>query len=222
MADDDLRLDPDDERIEAILRSMSAEDLELRTPPASVWTAIEREMHAVESDGGDGGARVIPIATRRRRPGLILAAAAAVVVIVAGLAVALTSGSDAEPVEIATSSLTHIDDPGFVDAGVGASATATLLEDGDRRLVRFDAAELPAPEPDTDLELWLIGLRDSADPTIRTLGLVEDIDNPGTYVVPDDFDLAAYEAVAVDISIEPRDGDESHSGRSIIRGTIEA
>lgn len=223
MADDDLQLDAEDERIASILRSMSKDDLELRTPPASVWAGIEREMHIDETDHANDVAPVIPLSPLRRRPVMLIAAAAAVVVIVAGLAVVLTSGSDESPAEIASSTLGHLEgDPGFVDAGIGASATATVLEDGDRRLVRFDAAELPAPEPGTDLELWLIGLSDATDPTIRTLGLVEDLDNPGTYTVPDDFDLDAYDAVAVDISIEPRDGDEAHSGRSIIRGTIEA
>ena len=39
-------------------------------------------------------------------------------------------------------------------------------------------------------------------------------------MVPDDFDSSAFDTVLVDISYEPRDGDETHSGASIVRGEI--
>jgi hypothetical protein len=43
---------------------------------------------------------------------------------------------------------------------------------------------------------------------------------PGTYAVPADLDPDTYSVV--DISIEPRDGDDAHSGRSILRGQLSA
>jgi hypothetical protein len=42
----------------------------------------------------------------------------------------------------------------------------------------------------------------------------------GTFVVPADLDPDTY--TVVDISIEPRDGDEAHSGRSVLRGELQA
>ena len=70
-----------------------------------------------------------------------------------------------------------------------------------------------------DLELWLIGIDAAGELTISTLGIIEG-DADGTYEVPDDFDSSAFDTVLVDISYEPRDGDETHSGASIIRGEI--
>ena len=43
---------------------------------------------------------------------------------------------------------------------------------------------------------------------------------PGTYAVPAELDPDTYSVV--DISIEPRDGDDAHSGRSILRGQLSA
>ena len=57
---------------------------------------------------------------------------------------------------------------------------------------------------------------------MQTLGLVENPDDPGAFAVPADFDRSAYDAVAVDISIEPHDGDEAHSGMSLVRGLLTA
>ena len=44
------------------------------------------------------------------------------------------------------------------------------------------------------------------------------LDGPGTYEVPPGLDIDTHRVL--DISVEPRDGDESHSGRSILRGTL--
>lgn len=213
---DDLRPADDVADVEAILRSLTDGDLELLVPPRSVWDGIAA---AVDADQAPALAPVVDLASRRRMPILLGAAAAALVVIV-GLAVVLVT-DDADPVEVAAAALVHApDDPGFVALGDGRFADVTLLEDGDTETVRVDAADLPAPGDDNDLEIWLIGVSDGEIQIIEPLGLVEDPADPGAFTVPADFDRSAYDAVAVDISIEPHDGDEAHSGMSLVRGLL--
>lgn len=52
---------------------------------------------------------------------------------------------------------------------------------------------------------------------VQPVSLV-DPTSPGTYAVPPGLDPDVY--TVVDISIEPRDGDAAHSGRSILRGGL--
>lgn len=222
---DDLQLDEDEARIDAILRSMTDRDLDLDTPPPMVWTRIEAASVTdgpVVLDRPTPVAPVVSLDARRRRP-ILLAAAAAALVVVAGLAVVVATGGGADPVEVASAELVHVaDDPGFVELGEGRFADVTLLEDGDTEQVRVDLADLPEAGVDNDLEIWLIGIADGEIQIVQTLGLVEDAADPGVFDVPADFDRRAYDAVAVDISIEPHDGDEAHSGMSLVRGTLTA
>lgn len=140
---------------------------------------------------------------------------------IAGLAVVLVA-DDAEPVEVAAAELVHVpDDPGFVELGVGRHVDVTLIDDGGTEAVRIDGADLPATGDEGDLELWFLAFRGD-DLDIIPLGILEDPSDPGTFAVPDDFDRSAYDTIAVDISIEPRDGDEAHSGMSLVRGTLTA
>ncbi|MDW3218065.1 MAG: anti-sigma factor [Acidimicrobiales bacterium] len=213
MSDDTLHLDEADSRVDRILRSMTIDDLEFEAPPADVWAGIEAEF-----------ARTAPVApvislASRRRPALLAAAVAAALVLVAGLAVVFTG--DDGPVELAAAELSYIpNDDGFIDEGIGRTATVTLVEDGDRELVRFDAADLPTVGEGNDLEAWVIGVIGGEIQVVQPIGLVEDPSAPGTFTIPADFDRSAYDAVAVDISLEPHDGDPDHSGMSLVRGPL--
>lgn len=212
--DNDFDLSAEEAEIDAILRSMSPEDLKLETPPDSIWDGIAAAADRTL-------APVIDLRSRRRQTAARWAAAAAVVALIAGFAVVLTNGSDPVGVEVASAEL---DFPGagdgFVAAGEGRSAEVTLLADGDDEFVRFEHADLPSAADGNDLELWLIGFTDGEIEIIQTLGVVDDLTNPGSFDVPEDFDRSAYDAVAVDISIEPQDGVEAHSGESIVRGNL--
>ena len=216
---EDLRIPDEDARIEAILRSLSEEDLEFDLPPHAVWEGIAA---AVEDAPAAAVAPVIDLASRRRTP-LLLGAIAAALVVIAGLAVVLVSGDGTAPVEVAAAELLYApDDPGFVELGVDRFAEVTLLQEGSTETVRVDAADLPVTSGESDLEIWLIGVTDGEIQTVQTLGLVEDPSAPGEFTVPAEFDRTAYDAVAVDISIEPHDGNEDHSGMSLVRGVLSA
>ena len=88
---------------------------------------------------------------------------------------------------------------------------AELIADGDGFTLRVDAAAVPADGE--FLELWLI---DEGVTEPRSLGRFT---GAGEYDVPADIDPNAFPIV--DISTEPDDGDESHSGASVLRGALE-
>ncbi|MEQ8842515.1 MAG: anti-sigma factor [Acidimicrobiales bacterium] len=222
---DELALDGDETRVDAILRSMRATDLDLDTPPDSVWAGIQAATASIVITADDADAPetttapVIDMESRRRRPVFIGAVAAALAVI-AGLAIVLSMG-DAEPTELASAQLAYVEgDPAFVELGAGRSAAVTLLEESDTQIVRVDTADLPVVDDENDLELWLIGVNDGQIEVIQTLGIVADPTDPGEFTVPADFDRDAFDTVAVDVSVEPHDGDEAHSGQSIVRGPL--
>ena len=233
---DERQLSHDETRIDMILRSMSADELELDTPPDTVWAGIEA---ATVDAAPPPLAPVVELASRRRLP-VLLGAVAAALVVIAGLAVVLVSGDSNAPIEVSGDSNAPIEvsgdsnapievasaelvySPDFDDLGIGRHVDVTLLEDGDTEQVRVDAADLPDATGEGDLEIWLIGLTGGEIEIVQTLGIVQDPTDPGAFVVPADFDRTAYDAVAVDISVEPHDGDPDHSGRSLVRGVLTA
>jgi len=220
MSDDDLQLDNDEARVDALLRSMNAGDLDLQSPPDSVWAGIESSL-ATTDEPVETLAPVIDLASRRRAP-LLIGAVAAALVVIAGLALVLVSDTDSGPIEVASAELVYVpDSDAFVPLGAGRTADVTLIEEDDTESVRVDSADLPAAPEGNDLEIWLIAFAgDEAE--IVPLGIVEDPNAPGTFALPDDFDRSAYDSIAVDISVEPQDGVEAHSGMSLVRGALTA
>ena len=203
-----------DAELEAMLRDLEAADLELIEPPSEVWEGIESVARAGEDDHGT----VVSLGSRpRMRRRLAIGVAAAVVVVVAGLAALLLTRDDSGEV-VATASLAY--DPENFDAlGAQAQADAELLLDsGQHSIVIVDAA-LPSPEAGADLEVWLIRPDDAGNvASLVSLGVIDPTD-PGSLAVPAGYDPDAY--FIVDISVEPRDGDISHSGRTILRGPLQ-
>jgi len=224
MTDGNLQLDEDEARIDALLRSMTDDDLEFAAPPADLWNDIEAAVFADspsdtvgEESGESPTNNVVDITSRFRRGTAFFAAAAAAVVVVIGAIVVAASGNDSPSFEVVGDARLDWQE-GFVDEGVAVTVDATILGTGSAQAVQLSAAALP-PRAGEDLELWLIGIDAAGELTISTLGIIES-DADGTYEVPDDFDSSAFDTVLVDISYEPRDGDETHSGASIVRGEI--
>ena len=142
----------------------------------------------------------------RRRPLLLVAAAVVTGVVVGAGVVAVVQGrDDGEPVT--TVALDPL-------AGNDASGQAEVVRLGDgSRVVQF---ELDAPALDAEYyELWLID-RDVVG--MVPLGVVR----PGSQTVelPADLDLGQFPLV--DVSVEPLDGDPTHSGVSVARGELDS
>jgi anti-sigma-K factor RskA len=208
-------LDDDLLDVEVLLRSLTEDDLTApEPPPPSVWAGIERELRA------SGDLTVTSLAehrARRKGPYRMLAAAAAVVVVAGAVAVVATRGGDDTDV-VATAQLTW--DETWDPLGSDATATAELVQADDGYELVLSDARLPTGAVDADLELWLISTDAAGAITdVQPVSLV-DPTAPGTYAVPADLDPDTY--TVVDISIEPHDGDEAHSGNSILRGELQA
>lgn len=209
---DDSRRDDELAEIEAMLRQLEPHDLtDAPPPPPEVWAGIQRQL-------AGGRAEVVELAARRdRRWSWVAGVAAALVLVVAG-ALVFTRGGDDDATLLSTATLVY-DPEQFDPLGAGASATAELLEADGAYEIKLSQAELPAVSGDDDLELWLIEPDAAGLPKdVQPVSLV-DPDQPGTYRVPAGLDPAIH--YVVDISIEPRDGDEAHSGRSILRGALD-
>jgi len=224
--------------IEALLRDVEPADLQLLEPPEHTWTAIESTLQTAdversnagessyddersytgESSNTDERSNIVSIRERQRvRRRLAVGIAAVLVVVVAGVAALLLARSDSS--EVVASATLAYDPEQFDMSGAQARANTELVRNSGEHSIVFVDAELPAPEADADLEVWLI--RPDASGNVAdlvSLGVIDPID-PGRLAVPAGYDPNAY--FVVDISIEPRDGDASHSGRTILRGPLQ-
>jgi anti-sigma factor RsiW len=170
-------------------------------PPPQVWEAIAA---ATGVPGAPPAPEVIPF--RRRRPVLLVAAAVLAGAVVGAGAVAVLQGRD-DGEAVTAVALDPL-------AGTAASGRAeVVVRDDGTRALQVDL-EAPAPE-DSYYEIWLID-RDVVG--MFPLGVV----HPGTQTVelPAGLDLRQYPLV--DVSIEPLDGDPTHSGASVARGELES
>jgi hypothetical protein len=175
-------------------------------PPAGLWDRIAAEAHvepiATSAPIGDESV-VVPLQHRRRTHTAVwlLGAAAAIMLVVAGVVVA-TSGGDGGTV-VAQAPL----DP----LGATGSGRAELLDDGGTLSLHVETSDLDAG--DGFLELWVI------DPSVSRLVSLGPLRPDGTYELPAGLDLREFPIV--DVSVEPIDGDPTHSGNSVLRGQLE-
>lgn len=207
---------PDIERIEILLREVTSEDGELVDVPTELFGRIEAELAVTGCDSDV----VVDLARRRRFTprAMAISAAAAVVVIIAASAAIIAQRDESAPTVVASAELAY-DAESFDDLGADAAASVSLIDDDGMLRVEINESNLPSPsgEP-ADLELWLIQPDASGNPAeLVSLGLI-DPDAPGDFEVPRSHDPDVF--FVVDISVEPRDGNTDHSGRSILRGPL--
>jgi hypothetical protein len=169
-------------------------------PRVEVAPAAVPEQHAASQD-----ADVLPFRSRRRPLLLVAAAVVAGAVVGAGaVAVVQRSGDDGEAVTaVALDPL----------ADNEASGRAEVVERPDG--TRVVEVELDAPAlVDEYYEIWLI---DREVVGMVPLGVVR----PGTqtFALPPNLDLGQFPLV--DVSVEPVDGDPTHSGISVARGELD-
>lgn len=155
-------------------------------------------------DGPTADADIVPIGrSRRPRRWLVpVAAAAAAVLAAVGIGVVVSSSSD--DVEVVAS----VDLEALGDAGSGR---ADLVDADGVRQIRLETTDLDAG--DGFHEVWMI------DPTVTRLVSLGPLRPDGVYDLPSGVDPAEFPVV--DISVEPVDGDPTHSGNSVLRGQLE-
>lgn len=206
--------------IAATLRDLDDSDLVLIDPPADLWDSIAASLDEPSDADHASVAPVTSLASRRRsaiaQRSMMLIAAAVVLVVAGTIAISSLRGDDATVVARAELGF----ETGFDVAGTDASAQVSLREDGERYEIAFEQAVLPSTaDQDADLELWLIDTDDNGNIVdLVSLGVVDATDRG--FTVPSGYDPSAYDVV--DISVEPHDGDHTHSGRSILRGQLSA
>jgi hypothetical protein len=182
-------------------------------PPPRVWEAIAAatgvsatpSAAAATSADEPPVAEVLPFRSRRRPALLVAAAVVAGAVVGAGAVAVLQDRDDGDAVSAVAL------DP-LADNDASGRAEVVVRDDGSRVV----EAALHAPALDDGYyEIWLI---DREVVGMVPLGVV----TPGsqTFELPADLDLGQFPLV--DVSVEPLDGDPTHSGVSVARGELDA
>ncbi|MET0417249.1 MAG: anti-sigma factor [Actinoplanes sp.] len=184
---------------------------DLPAPPEHLWQAIATEITPTPT-AVNPPTPVVPLTAhraRRSRPrwlAPVIAAAAAAVFAVAGT-VGFDRLTDRAPVEQVTARATLAP---LKTVPASAGGDVQVLADGQ---LRIDVRDLPLTsgfhevwllDPDTPGKMVAVG---------NLLGKAETM-----LTVPPGTDLARYRLV--DVSDEPHDGDATHSGKSLLRGTL--
>jgi anti-sigma-K factor RskA len=198
-------LDDIDARLRELAREVTHEDTVLHDPPPEIWAAIEAELtlpHVTSLD-----AARLRRKERTRVPKLGLMAAAAAVVLVIGL-VSTNRAGDPPGSEVAS---VEISNDGLQVALDGAGEATLIRQDSGDLALDLDLPDLP--ETDGVYEIWMI------DGSINEMVSLGTASGDGTYAIPAGVDPSALPVV--DVSVEPLDGDPTHSGQSILRGTLD-
>ena len=188
----------------------------LEEPPARVWDAIVAQV-ASESDAAPGSEEPLVLRAPResRRPRRepsrlfkpwIVAAAAAAGAIVGGVGVGMVVS---QPGAVETQLVAQGDLANLATEDAAGTARVERREDGTEVLVIDTTYE----EVDGALEVWLI---DTDVQGMVSLGFLTA--DHGEFVIPAGYAVDAFPIV--DISVEPPDGDPTHSGDSVTRGIL--
>lgn len=214
--------------LRAIGRNLSTDEPGWDTPPDDLWARIEAEAfggepvaepttieptaaeptHPPATGAGGGPAEDATVVSfpgpdqRRRRWLLPVAAVAAAALIVVGIITVNATRPGDEPELIASVTLDVLGDAG--------SGRAELVNADGVQQIRLETADLDAG--DGFLEVWVI------DPSVTKLVSLGPLRPDGVYDLPAGLDPAEFPIV--DISVEPVDGDPTHSGNSVLRGQL--
>lgn len=184
-------------------RTVTADDA-LVAPPESVWEAVSAEV-------ARDSAPVDIASARRRRPSWLMLAAAACLGLVVGAGavygVASDGGSDSPATVLASAPLEPLE-------GQTARGVAQVVETPSGPLVSVDVSGLA--KADGFYEVWLL---DKDATKLISLGVLDGKDH-GEFAMPPGVSMADYPVV--DVSLEPDDGNPSHSKNSLVRGVLTA
>jgi len=140
---------------------------------------------------------------RRQRSRWLLGAAAVLVALLLGVG-AFTIGRDRDTGRGQTVAL-------GASAGGGATAEARMRGAGDEQIMTITARGLPRPPAGAYYEVWLVGDGGQELP----VGVLAP-DGEGVWSLPAEV-AARYRAI--DVTLEPADGDPSRSDRTVLRGS---
>lgn len=183
-----------------IAGTLTTDDYLREAPPAEVWNKI--------APGIGHGADIMHLRRYSRRAPLMVAAAAAALVFIIAGALATRALRSAGPEVAAGAELVNTDLPVQSDA---TAAVELLVDDEGEYRLDIDLSAVP-DSGDGVLELWII------DENVESMFSLGAIDGDGRFELPPGVDPADFPIV--DISVEPLDGDPTHSGQSVLRGVL--
>jgi hypothetical protein len=99
---------------------------------------------------------------------------------------------------------------------IAGSGTAVLKQHGDNQYLELELPDLESGDPNSIYEVWMI------DTDVVGMISVGNLTTTGGETaridLPDTIDHSAFPVI--DISVEPLDGDPTHSGQSVLRGVL--
>ncbi len=203
-----------------VMTASTGGPLPLRSPAPHVWDRVVAELADDLQTASPSSpaateaplAPVTPLVPRQRvRPATWMLAAAGIGgIVIGGVATAaLTSPSSAPETSVeASTTLTPLP-----DWDATGTAELTVMPDG-QQVLQVSVDTVSSVEGGYE-EVWLI---DRDVKGMVSLGPLEG--SSGSFVIPEGVDVSEFPIV--DVSLEPADGEPTHSGNSIVRGTLDA
>ena len=184
-----------------IAADLAPEERVVPPAPPELFDRIEAEVAG--SEPGEGGVVRLRFGrTSSRTWGLVTAAAAVVMLALVGISTLGDVAPTEDPVAAAT--LEPLDDR-------AQTTQAQLVEQNGDLVLRLTSEELP--EDDGYYEVWLI------DENVEGMVSLGPVDAEGGHRLPGGLDPGDFPIV--DVSLEPFDGDPTHSGDSLLRGELD-
>ncbi|CAB4709527.1 MAG: hypothetical protein F2934_11695 [Actinobacteria bacterium] len=189
------------------LRSLTRADRDRLQAPEYLWSRIEAGLRsAVSEQAADAPrAKVIPLRRQRR---VVTVVGALAVAAAAAIAIPLAVSSRNEVTVLAAAPLTN---EGLAAFDATPAGSARLVSSHGHEFLEVSVQNVPNRAGD-HLELWLI------DTAVKGMVSLGPYTGSHRYAVPDGISAKAFPIV--DLSLEPGDGVPTHSGVSVVRGTL--
>lgn len=196
----------------AVVPQLVRDPVQLERPPESVWADIQGSLSndAVPPAIGSSGPRAggWPRSFAASALGLAAGVAATLAIVVASEdSVPAPSSEAGAATTLAQGRL----EPFSTDSAT--AGTATVVSRDGQRYLQVRLSDLPS-ERDAYVQAWLL---DPVTDQMIALGLMNG--GSSSFDVPDGVDFAKFSAV--DVSLEPLDGDPAHSETSLARGSLQ-
>lgn len=196
------------EQFRKLAKQLRPDDRALDSPPADLFARIERAAVPASDAPPARVERPAPLVPRRRALPRLAFAAAAAAVVIAGAAIALASSRGGDTIVAKTA----LGNAGLPVAAPTANGTARVVRNDDGSFtLKLDLAALP-DSPNGFYELWII------DTKVQGMVSLGPLRSDGRYRLPPSVDWRQFPIV--DVSVEPVDGVPTHSGASVLRGTL--